>query len=172
MRTLTRAVVLILCLVAGSDPQKVEAKPPIPDDAVSAPLRYENLMLVLTSRDGAAAVVFTVRTPNSARFQYRYESHDGKKKLTGEGKVTSATRLIKAGPIKLYWSSAVSVDKAWIYYRPEDVRVNMAHAKYFQDRFVRPGGADEEPVLIKRLDLKRFMKRGVAGNSTKKSKAR
>lgn len=167
MRRPMTFLAISLCVASGGDAVTLYAKPPIPDKAVSAPIRYDKLMLVLTSRDGAAAVIFTARTPNSARFQWRYESRDGKKKTTGEGKVTSATRVIKAGPIQLFWSSANSVDWAWIYYRPEEMRVNLSHSDYFQDRYIHVS-LEDEPVFIKRLDLKRFMK--PVGNGKSKAK--
>src|SRR5262245_12348708 len=131
------------------------------DGDISAPVVYEDLMLVLASGDGAAAVVFTNPTERGVSYRFRYESRDGMKNTTGAGAVfeerengryAGGRLFIQAGPFRLGWSDGGAA-RGWVYYDPEKLKVQIAHAKDFDDRDqARFGGRP------KKLDLKRFMK--------------
>ena len=138
---------------------------PAPD--VTAPVGYKDLMLVLVTRDGAAAVVFegVAADGNQVEYRFRYESADGKKKLSGTGKLFErqlgqggydpAGLSIAAGPISVKWSRG-GADRGWIYYAPEVVTVHLAHADNFAARVRRLG---QQVFEDKELDLRRFMRK-------------
>lgn len=151
-------------------PEAVRAAPaprvaPVQD--VSAPVVYTDLMLVLVTKEGAAAVVFSDPLENGVSYKFRYESADGKTKLSGEGKVLErrldggrggydeTLLVIKAGAISLRWSKG-GKERGWIYYPPETVQVQLAHAKDFEDH-VRWHGADA--TEFKALDLRRYLRK-------------
>jgi hypothetical protein len=141
-------------------------------DDISAPLAYKDLMLIVTSSDGGAAIVFTENAEDGVGYRFRYESRDGKTKRDGTGRVFEKRNalgevirnadggiegdfFITAGPIKLNWSPGTA-DSAWIYYNPDKTRVHMAHAKRFEKTTeINPFGESRD---IAPLDLKRFMK--------------
>lgn len=61
---------------------------------VTAPVMYKDMMLILVTSDGAAAIVFTDVTEapdgksvNRVVYRFRYESRDGKTKTSGSGVV-------------------------------------------------------------------------------------
>ena len=166
-----RPLVIAIVGLFGSGPV-ADAEPEVAievvDSELSAPVVYQDLMLILTTPKGAAAVVFTDtfeeeidgETHYGVGYRFRYESADGKEKLSGKGKVferyidgqyNEGELSIVAGPIELVWSRG-STKMGWIYYSPEKVRVQIAHAQYFERREIRPGRVG------KKLDLKRFMK--------------
>jgi len=131
------------------------------DGDISAPVVYEDLMLVLANGDGAAAVVFTNPTERGVSYRFRYESRDGMKNTSGAGAVfeerengryAGGQLFIKAGPFRLGWSDGGAA-RGWIYYNPEKLKVHIAHAKDFEN-------SDEARIGVpsKKLDLKRFMK--------------
>lgn len=129
---------------------------------ISAPVVYKDLMLVMTNGEGTAAVIFTDHSERGIKYKFRYESKDGKSK-SGEGAVfekyengryAGGDLFVEAGPIRLGWSNSTP-ERGWIYYNPEKLKVQIAHAKFFEDRIeVRFGERHE----FKKLDLKRFMK--------------
>jgi hypothetical protein len=130
---------------------------------ISAPVVYKELMLVLSNDDGAAAVVFTEAIDRGIKYKFRYESKDGKSS-SGEaavfekyenGRYAGGDLFIKAGPIQLGWSNGTPV-RGFVYYNPDKMKVQIAMAKFFDDSVVKP--IVGEPKLIKKIDLKRFMK--------------
>jgi hypothetical protein len=133
---------------------------------VAAPVAYQDLMLVLVTKDGAAAVIFNpAANGNEVAYSFRYESADGTKKLAGTGKLFERRLMggeydpeglfVVAGPVKIKWSRS-NADRGWIYYSPEVVTVHLAHADNFKDRArANPGRVTVE----KELDLRRFMKK-------------
>jgi hypothetical protein len=140
---------------------------PAPD--VSAPVAYRDLMLVLVSKDGAAAIIFddVAADGNAIEYSFRYESADGKKKLSGTGKLFErrlggaggydpAGVSIAAGPVAVKWSRG-GTDRGWIYYAPEVVTVHLANADNFKGRVHKQGPGLESKV--EELDLRRFMKK-------------
>ena len=165
-------LVLIAAALAGSSAGAAPLpRGPAPDPApdVSAPVAYHDLMLVLVTRDGAAAVVFDAVAADGSEVEYRfrYESADGKKKLSGTGKLFErrlgarggydpAGLSIAAGPIAVRWSRS-NADRGWIYYAPEAVAVHPVHADAFKGRVhgVGPGVESE----VKELNLQRFMRK-------------
>lgn len=134
--------------------------------AVTAPVAYQDLMLVLVTKDGAAAVIFNKRNANGSEVEYsfRYESTDGNKKHDGIGKLFEAGRgvsevsadglFIVAGPVRIEWSRG-GAHRGFIYYSPEVVTVHLAHA----DNFKGVKNFQGEMIEIKKLDLRRFMKK-------------
>jgi hypothetical protein len=159
-------VVLVALLVVSAGlaaPRPKDVDPPPRE--ISAPVAYKDLMLVLVTKDGAAAVVFNDPAADGSEvgYRYRYESRDGKTKLEGAGKVFERklngtdtydpTGLaIAAGPIKLTWSRG-SVERGWVYHAPELESVHLAHA----DNFRQKKGLDS--AVIEQLDLRRYMKK-------------
>jgi hypothetical protein len=142
------ALSLIVSL-AGTSPAEGAPAPAAPAK-VSAPVVYEDLMLIVAAKEGVAAVVFVKDLPNGAAYRYRFLPKDGGKEQTGEGKVLEkyervptkgpqgrvvtgavdkGSRLvIEAGLIKLEWSYSAK-GRGWVYYRPEEVRVQIGNAR-------------------------------------------
>lgn len=150
------------------DPGEQPAPGPRAPNSISAPVAYKDLMLVLVTTDGAAAVVFrdVVEGGKGVAYKFRYESADGKTTRAGEGKVLErrlpggagydVTSLdIKAGPMTLRWSAG-GPERGWIYYIPEAMAVHLADAGHFEDnvRMIGP-----QRVEHKALDLKRFLRK-------------
>src|SRR5262245_17288526 len=140
-----------------------------PEPDVAAPVLYQDLMLVLVTKDGAAAVIFDGANERGDQvgYSFRYESADGKKKLSGTGKLFERQQgpgvsfdpeglYVVAGPVKIKWSLC-GRDRGWIYYAPEVVTVHLAHADAFKGRVHQAGTAFE--AKTEALDLRRFMKR-------------
>jgi hypothetical protein len=123
-------------------------------------------MLVLVTKEGVAAVVFSNPSADGDEIEYkfRYESADGKKKegtgklferrLNGGGFDKEGLSIV-AGPATIRWSKS-NADRGWIYYSPEVVTVHLAHAKNFKGGVREIGGKNIE---IQELDLRRFMKK-------------
>lgn len=175
MRRLSCLLSLVIAIQGSS---ACFGQAPVPaGDEYPAGITYKDLMLVLVTEDGAAAVVFPANAEEadgSLNYSFRYESRDGKVKKSGKGQVAERHKpgtdpevernadgtiagepYIAAGPIRLQWSAGTA-DSGFVYYAPERVKVHIAHAKFFQastsfDPFA--GGIEE-----KALDLRRFMK--------------
>jgi tetratricopeptide (TPR) repeat protein len=117
--------------------------------AISAPIVYENLLLVLSNEHGVAAITFTSEIEDGVRYRYRYLPKDGKEEC-GEGEVFEKYRRLpgnkpgevrvldgggklslQAGPLKVTWSFAQK-GKGYIYYFPECVHVQIASARDFE----------------------------------------
>ena len=158
---------LVFCLALGSwTVSEASAQAPVKRGDISAPLAYENTMLVLVSEEGAAAVIFRGVGGGSASYDYRYESKDGSRTEAGTRALSERREpagnlggelYIKAGPISVGWSRG-SDTSGWIYYTPEKVKVHLANAKDFADRrepIPIPGDPER---LVPKLDLKRFLK--------------
>ncbi|QEL14328.1 hypothetical protein [Limnoglobus roseus] len=137
---------------------------PVPD--VSAPVAYKDLMLVLVTADGVAAVAFGDVDADGAEvaYRYRYQAADGKATEAGEGtlferKVNGqydpAGLKIKAGPIRVTWSKG-GKDRGWVYYAPEVVQVQVANAQYFADGVHDLGN---QKIEYKALDLSRYKRK-------------
>ncbi|MES2792310.1 MAG: hypothetical protein V4719_22020 [Planctomycetota bacterium] len=119
-------------------------------------------MLIATTSDGVAAIVFGERVEKGTKYQFRYLKSGAVEELVGEGlvfekytdgKYDGGTLTIKAGAIQIGWSRGD--DKCgWIYYEPEKIRINIASADRFADsREAQPPGS-----RVAKLDLKRFIK--------------
>ena len=67
--------------LAAQQPKSLKVIAPI-----SAPIVYENLMLVLSNEDGAAAIAFTTEIEYGVKYRYRYLPKHGKEE-TGDGEV-------------------------------------------------------------------------------------
>jgi hypothetical protein len=136
--------------VAAPLPKAVAPKP----TRISAPVMYRDLMLVIVTKEGAAAVTFSnpADDGNSVEYSFRYESADGKVKSSESGKQLFERKLptggydpaglfIEAGPLKVEWSVG-GPQRGWIYYLPEDTAVHLANVRDFKE-----------------LDVRRFMKK-------------
>jgi tetratricopeptide (TPR) repeat protein len=117
--------------------------------AVSAPIVYEELMLVLSNEDGAAAITFAHEIKRGVMYRYRYLTKYGKEE-SGEGEVFEQHKrlsgdtlveaqvvndrgklTLEAGPLHLTWSFA-GAGKGYIYYHPEFICVEIANARDFE----------------------------------------
>jgi hypothetical protein len=164
MRAVLVALVFTSVGLAAPRPKPVD---PVPSE-IPAPVAYKDLMLVLVTKDGAAAVVFNnpAADGNGVEYSYRYESRDGKKKLEGTGKLFEQKLngrdtydpdglAIVAGPVKVTWSRG-GAERGWIYYAPELVTVHLAHANNFKER---PSKFGDGRDVTEELDLRRFMRK-------------
>jgi len=160
--TIRATMVACLLTATGAEGQvKLQVGPPKGSEPgrVTAPVVYEDLLLVLASADGVAAVVFTDKVEKGIRYRYRYESKDRRTQQTGNGLLVwryKEVRQIKpgeflfedagselwfktgSGEVEWMWRTDES---GWIHYDPDKVRVQIASAKEFD-----------------KLDLKRFAK--------------
>jgi hypothetical protein len=155
------AIASLVFFVASDDrPARAESKALPGGKPVAAKITYGETMLILASDRGAAAVVFPQGTESSARYQFRYESKDGKVKENGSGFLVEKYKVgrptgkagefeliddgcetrLKAGPIEIEWSRCGDA-RGWIYYVPEKVHACFAEAKQCEA-----------------IDLKRFTK--------------
>jgi hypothetical protein len=141
----------LLFPLVGISPAREKTASALPEK-LSAPVVYEDLMLILSTRDGVAAVVFVEDIVEGVAYRYRFLAKGTEKEQTGEGKVfekyeRAPTRgphgrvvtgaldkgsqlFITAGPTKLEWSYS-SKGRGWVYFRPEEIRVQIANAKQF-----------------------------------------
>lgn len=129
-------------------------------------------MLVLSNREGAAAVVITGNFAEpgveGVAYRYRYESFDGKTKKNGtgqlfeqrnaEGTMGGVVQIDIAG-LAVRWSPGDSY-RGWLYYSPDTVRVNLADGRQFESRTHSVPGREGEFVVIPALDLQRFKPQG------------
>lgn len=130
---------------------------------ISAPVRYQETMLIAVTSDGVAAIVFDVKDAKlvnkSARYRYRYLKDATSKEVSGTGIVLDSVNdldalTIKAGQIRLGWSGG-GHDRGWIYYKPEETQLSVVSADRFNDTVEQDVNAR---LPVKKLDLKRFLK--------------
>lgn len=151
--------VLVLGILVDVDPvivtgRQLEAKT---EEHISAPVSYDDTMLIVSDDSGTAAIVFTNEVKKGVKYKFKYISKDGKIKKVGNGLLidkvlyiptnekdvfeidqNGSEFFIRAQTIKLEWSYYMQ-GKGWIYYYPEQYRVEIANSKQFDS-----------------LDLKRF----------------
>jgi hypothetical protein len=118
-------------------------------EPVAAPVIYEDLMLIISGKNGVAALVFRDEITKGVNYEYRYLSNDLRTRKRGTGvlcekftlKATKDPKLfekidigsqlfIKIESISVEWSFNLK-GRGWIYYSPENVRVQLGHAKDF-----------------------------------------
>ena len=123
----------------------------IDDPNVSVPVHYDDQAMVVTTKDGTAVVVFKQPVDDGPRegrhYLFRFIGRDGKESR-GEGDVyENHQRLpagqsgpvvnlgsqlqVVAGRIKLAWSFGSS-HLGWIYYVPDESRVQFVNADLFE----------------------------------------
>ena len=125
-------------------------------------------MIVLANAKGAAAVRFSAGVPTPgvvvAKYEYRYESFDGKIQKSGVGELfeqrddsgtVGGNVHLSIADLSASWSPA-DHDCCWIYYTPEKVRVQIAEASLFTSRVEPKPFQPGEFVKTPALDLKRF----------------
>jgi hypothetical protein len=137
-------------------------------ERISAPIYYQDMMLIVSDADGVAVVIFKDEWHENAKYstncgvhyQFRYLGRDAKAEVKGEGLVREKHRseqtadpkvrnvvdiedrlFIEAGSIRFEWSEGWE-GHGWIYYAPEKLTMQIGNAKKFSD-----------------LDLQRFQKR-------------
>ena len=181
--------ILLLLVVAGEAPddEATIAKgfdKHMEPNHIAAPVHYEDTILVVTTKQGVAAIQFTKPIDSDGRtgleYQYRF-LEEGKEEETGKGDVfvrdggmlpeerlakgldpESAEpqlpnrTVIRAGKIDLVWSPGAP-GKCYVYYAPEDTRVQLASGKKSapSGAFSLPGAKSAPEPLFKH-DLKRF----------------
>jgi hypothetical protein len=153
--------VLLVCLLMGIVP--AWAEPAAAPQKMSAPVVYKDLMLIISTKEGVAVVVFGEEVENGVTYRYRFlPSEAGKEVQRGEGKVFEkhdtvvealpngkfsehteyggGELFITAGSNKLLWSLG-GRGHGWVYYQPEEMRLQMGHAREFENvdlkRFAR-----------------------------------
>jgi hypothetical protein len=152
---------LLVVLPLSAPPFTGEIAVPSPAPAkVSAPVVYQDLMLIVSTRDGVAAVAFGKEIEEGVTYRYRLLLKGAEKERSGEGKVfekyervptqgphgevvtgivdRGSELFLTAGSVKLEWSYSAK-GRGWVYYQPEQVRVQIANAAEFE-----------------KIDLKRF----------------
>ena len=151
-------VPLLICSFIGATEPALRQQE---EEPVAAPVVYKDLVVVISTSDGVAAVAFDEEIRDAANkqfgvnYRYRCQPKGDKKEESGTGKVFEQwTRkdgksvydpklselFFTAGPIRLNWSNG-GPGKGWVYYKPEEARVQIAHTRDFG-----------------KLDLRRFAK--------------
>jgi len=151
----------LMCLALRDGVQaRAESKALPGGQPLAAQVTYGDTMLILVSDQGVAAVVFPQGSETGARYQFRYESKDGKVTDSGSGLLVEKYKVgkptgkagefelidegcdtrLKAGPIEIEWSVSGKAH-GWVYYVPEKVHACVAQEKDYTT-----------------LDLKRFFK--------------
>jgi len=164
--TLTLLSFYLFETVAHSEMPKAEVFAESPDNSglIGAPVMYRDAMLIVVTDEGVAAIVFHEKDAklinHSAKYRFRFLKDAKSEEVSGTGIVLDTVNdkeklTIKAGPIRVGWSGG-GHDRGWVYYRPEDMQICMAHANRFEDTFVTDGDVNHP---IQKLDLKRFLKK-------------
>ena len=120
------------------------------NERVAAPVVYHDLVLIVSTKAGVAAIDFDKAIENGITYRYRFCPTDTVEEQNGTGKVfeiyrrfqnmIGATRLvddgsqlwIEADEIRLEWSFG-GPDRGWVYYSPENTRVQIANSKKFAE---------------------------------------
>lgn len=155
------AIVFGIGLIAP-DSAVVRAEPRKQREPVSAPVLYKDTMVIAVSEKGVAAIVFETPHENGVKYRYRFLAKGAKEEVTGggrlyelytDGKYDGGELTIKAGEIDIVWSVG-GLDRGWLYYEPETLRLQIANANRFENTY-----QDEEKQVIDRpqVDLKRFL---------------
>ncbi len=156
------AVAIILLLLQFGSELRADDKPAV-GESVSMSVNYKKSMLVVSTKDGVAAIGFDKPIANGVTYRYRFLPKGQNKEQIGEGKVFEKYKTvkykkvwsfliisdvendggilsIKVGPISLTWSHH-DRGSGWIYYDSKRTRIQITDAKDFA-----------------KVDLKRFMK--------------
>lgn len=123
-------------------------QPPI-HAPIAAPVTYEDVMLVIVSKQGVAAVRFGEEIKDGVKYKFRFLPTAGKEqqgdgavfekyehvpgKEAGEFTVVDKGSVLEivAGPERLIWSLG-DEGKGWIYYFPESHSVTIAQPDDFE----------------------------------------
>jgi hypothetical protein len=149
---MTNALGLVLSALLLPAQAPAPAPAPAAREKVSAPVVYEGLMLVVTTKDGVAAFAFGKEVPRGVGYRWRFLPAGGGKEQSGEGKVfetysraavaapggrvvqgvqdEGGQLFLTAGPIRLEWSYSAA-GRGWVYYLPEQARVQIAGSRGF-----------------------------------------
>jgi hypothetical protein len=167
-------------LTRAEDPPPQGVHTPAPDE-IAAPVYYADTLLIVSTRQGVAAVAFGKPIEDDERlgvnYRYQFRAKDGTER-SGKGELYEIRRLpvelngvpedegsslaqtvMRVGDIQIVWSRH-SNEKGFVYYRPEDMRVQFAVATKKQARPPLLGRLNLQPSRIvdalKLIDLKRF----------------
>lgn len=118
---------------------------------ISAPIFYKDLMLILASKEGVVAIIFTKEIHHGVHYQYRFLEKASKKEIFGQGIFCEKKRFLPADKPNAFWvidegsqlffkiGSSMELEwsysmpgRGWIYYLPERLRVQIAHQEYFK----------------------------------------
>lgn len=132
------------------------------NEPISAPVSYKDTMLIAVSEKGVAAIVFELPHENGVKYRYRFLAKGAKEEVTGggrvyelytDGKYDGGELTIKAGEVDVVWSRG-GLDRGWLYYEPEKLRLQIANANRFENTY-----QDVEKQVIDRhqVDLSRFL---------------
>lgn len=163
----TGLIVVASALVSGIghisvDNAVVAADPRKQREPISAPVFYKDTMVVAVSEKGVAAIVFEQPHENGVKYRYRFLAKGAKEEVTGggrvyelytDGKYDGGELTIKAGEVDVVWSRG-GLDRGWLYYEPETLRLQIANADRFENTY-----QDVEKQVIDRpqVDLRRFL---------------
>lgn len=146
-------------ILAVEHPASAPARVKVP---VSVPVHYADQAVVISTARGVAAVRFTGVIPEGRKYVYRFRPAGAGDEEKGEGKVfekydrkplnppgegvevidKGGQLEVIAGKVKLTWSLG-SAESGWLYYVPENERVQLVKADAFDklelSRFALPG---------------------------------
>ncbi len=161
--TITFLSVLLESVGLGAGPvAEVYAESPDNSGLIGASFSYRDTMLIVTTDDGVAAIVFQEKDPKlsmtSVKYRFRFLKNAESEEIMGAGTVLDTTSnkeslTIKAGAIRVGWSAG-GHNLGHIYYQPEEMQISIASARRFDDI--------EKTDLtgpVSKLDLKRFLKK-------------
>lgn len=125
-------------------------------------------MLVVANEHGAAAIRMTEdrreRKITWMKYEYRYESFDGKVREAGDGEVyeqrspegvLGGNVYLEIKDLSVGWTLADN-GCCWIYYSPEKVRTHVAKAQLYMKQRRRIPGRPGEFAETPALNLQRF----------------
>jgi hypothetical protein len=146
-------------ILAVEHPASAPARVKVP---VSVPVHYADQAVVISTAGGVAVVRFTGAIPEGRTYVYRFLPAGAAREEKGDGRVfekyvhkplpapgqgdevvdAGGQLKVTAGKISLTWSLG-SRESGWLYYMPEDERVQMVKADAFDklelSRFALPG---------------------------------
>ena len=155
------AVVLATLLTGSGSAQQSSKDLDDTPKSIAAPIVYEELLLILADANGVAIVVFEKQFDDRNRqgkiesrdagthYRFRYLPKGDNQEIAGSGVIREKLRReptenpnkfnlldegsvteIKAGSILLKWSLS-SKERGYVYYLPEELRVQIGHARDF-----------------------------------------
>lgn len=131
-------------------------------EPISAPVFYKDTMVIAVSEKGVAAIVFEQPHENGVKYRYRFLAKGAKEEVTGggrvyelytDGKYDGGELTIKAGEVGIVWSVG-GLDRGWLYYEPEKLRLQVANANRFENTYQ---DVEKQVIDQHQVDLTRFL---------------
>lgn len=137
------------CMAHASDKPAAIAASDMRETYQTMGVIYKKSMLVVSNKDGVAAIMFDKPIANGTTYRYRFLPKGQSKEKTGEGRVFEKNKItwsflcisfveddgsktkIQAGPISLTWSLCYR-GIGWIYFNPAQMHIETADAKDFE----------------------------------------